>query len=47
MEETKEKIPLLQDVYDDIWLLFFLSGVILLVGYGIWGLIDILRLPTM
>ena len=47
MEETKEKVPLIQDIYDDIWLLFFISGVILLVGYAIWGLIDSLRIPVM
>ena len=40
-------IPVMQEIYDNIWFLFLVSGVIILVSYIIWGLIDLLGHPTL
>lgn len=40
-------IPVMQEIYDNIWFLFMLSMTIVLVSYIIWGLIDMLSFPTL
>ncbi len=41
------RMPVMQEIYDNIWFLFLVSGVIILVSYIIWGLIDLLNTPTL
>jgi hypothetical protein len=43
-DETR--VPVMQEMYDNIWFLFTLSGVIVLVSYIIWALIDLLNIPV-
>jgi hypothetical protein len=38
-------VPVMQEIYDNIWFLFLISGVIILVFYIIWALIDLLAVP--
>ncbi len=45
-EEKKEKVPLGQIVFDEIFLLFLLSLIISLAIYNIWGMMEITRLPV-
>lgn len=40
-------IPVMQEIYDNVWFLFALSMTIVLVFYIIWGLIDMLSFPTL
>ncbi|MBI4312832.1 MAG: hypothetical protein HY681_13780 [Chloroflexi bacterium] len=42
-----EPIPVMQEIYDNIWFLFLVSGVIVLVSYIIWSLIDLVNRPTL
>jgi len=44
-EKGKERIPLGQVVFDELFLLFLASLVISFVLYNIWGLLDLLRVP--
>lgn len=39
-------VPVMQEIYDNIWFLFLVSGVIILVFYIIWALIDLLSVPV-
>ncbi|MDP6063595.1 MAG: hypothetical protein QGI49_02230 [SAR202 cluster bacterium] len=41
------RMPVMQEIYDNIWFLFLVSGIIILVFYIIWGLIDLLNTPTL
>ncbi len=40
-------IPVMQEIYDNIWFLFMLSIGIVLISYIIWGLVDMLSIPTL
>lgn len=40
-------VPVIQEIYDNIWFLFLVSGIIILVSYITWGLIDLLNVPTL
>lgn len=42
-----ERVPVMQEVYDNIWFLFLVSGAIILVSYIIWALIDLVNVPTL
>ncbi|MBI4307552.1 MAG: hypothetical protein HY684_01965 [Chloroflexi bacterium] len=42
----EERVPVMQEIYDNIWFLFLVSGVIILVSYIIWALIDLVNVPT-
>lgn len=39
--QGREPIPTLQAFYDDIFLIFLLSVVIMIVSYTLWGLMEI------
>ncbi len=39
--ERSEPIPTMQAVYDDLFLIFLLSVVIMVVSYTLWGLMEI------
>lgn len=39
-------IPFLQRLYDNIWLLFAVSMVIVMVSYLAWGFIDLIMVPV-
>ena len=41
-----EPVPVMQEIFDNIWFLFLVSGVIILVSYIIWGLIDLVNTPV-
>ncbi|MBI4213377.1 MAG: hypothetical protein HY534_03640 [Chloroflexi bacterium] len=41
------RVPVMQEIYDNIWFLFLVSGVIILVSYIIWALIDLINVPTL
>lgn len=43
----EERIPVMQEIYDNIWFLFFVSVTIILLSYIIWGLVDMLSIPTL
>ena len=42
-----EQVPVMQEIFDNIWFLFLVSGVIILVSFIIWGLIDLVNRPTL
>ncbi len=44
-QEQKERIPLGQIVFDQIFLLFLLSLVLSFVLYNVWGLMELLNVP--
>jgi len=39
--ERREAVPTIQAFYDDIFLIFLLSVVIMVVSYTLWGLMEI------
>ena len=43
---NEERVPVMQEVFDNIWFLFLVSGVIILVSYIIWALIGLLNTPV-
>lgn len=45
MEAAEERVPLVQDFIDDIYLTFLISALVLFLGHGLWGVIDYLRIP--
>lgn len=45
--EQEPRVPAMQDLYDNIWVLFLVSLLIVLVSYIIWGLIDMLSRPVL
>ncbi len=42
-----ERVPVMQEIFDNIWFLFLVSGGIVLVSYIVWALIDLLNTPTL
>lgn len=46
-ERDQDRVPAMQEIFDNIWFLFLVSGVIILVSYIIWGLIDMISVPTL
>ncbi|MBI3969601.1 MAG: hypothetical protein HY329_28490 [Chloroflexi bacterium] len=38
-------IPVMQEIYDNVWFLFLASMISVLVFYVIWGLIDLVNVP--
>lgn len=44
-EEPKEKVPLMQAFFDNIFLLLVLGIVVPVVFYTIWGLLEIASIP--
>jgi hypothetical protein len=48
VEEEKKpvRVPIGQVLFDEVFLWFFLSLVISLVIYNIWGLMDVMRTPV-
>lgn len=45
-DESDEKIPLMQRLLDNPFLLLFLGVLIPMVVYTLWGVIDILTIPV-
>lgn len=45
MIETEEKVPLMQQLLDNPFLLLFLGVLIPMIVYTLWGVIDILTVP--
>ena len=45
-ERGEEPVPIIQELFDNIWFLFFVSAVIVLVSYIIWGMIDLLSVQV-
>jgi len=43
--DTLEKIPMMQKLLDNPFLLLFLGVLIPMVVYTLWGIIDILTIP--
>ncbi|HXF69222.1 MAG TPA: hypothetical protein VNK89_05405 [Thermoflexus sp.] len=43
----KERVPLGQAIFDELFFLFLLSLLISLVLYNVWGLMDLLRTPLL
>ncbi len=43
---TAEKVPLMQQLLDNPFLLLFLGVLIPMVVYTLWGVIDILTIPV-
>ncbi len=39
--ESQENIPKWQAIYDNIFLLFLLGAVILVVSYTLWGIMEV------
>ena len=46
-DQSDEPVPVLQEIYDNIWLLFLVSAVIVLVSYIIWAMIDLVNIPVL
>ena len=45
MTQTEEKVPMMQQLLDNPFLLLFLGVMIPMVVYTLWGVIDILTVP--
>jgi hypothetical protein len=45
-DRVEEPVPIIQELFDNIWLLFLVSAVIVLVSYVIWGIIDLVSIPV-
>jgi hypothetical protein len=45
-DRGEEPIPVIQEIFDNIWLLFLVSATIVLVSYIVWALIDLVNIPT-
>lgn len=45
-ESDDEKVPFIQQVLDNPFLLLFLGVMIPMVVYSLWGVIDILTIPV-
>jgi hypothetical protein len=45
MMQTEEKVPLMQQLLDNPFLLLFLGVLIPMIVYTLWGVIDILTVP--
>ncbi len=45
MMQTEEKVPLVQQLLDNPFLLLFLGVLIPMLVYTLWGVIDILTVP--
>ena len=45
MMQTEEKVPLMQQLLDNPFLLLFLGVLIPMIVYTLWGVIDILTIP--
>ncbi|MBM3270261.1 MAG: hypothetical protein FJZ01_21715 [Candidatus Sericytochromatia bacterium] len=46
-EAGAERVPVMQELLDNIWFLFLVSGIFTLVFYIIWGLIDLTGRPIL
>jgi hypothetical protein len=46
VDRVDEPIPIMQELFDNIWLLFLVSVVIVLVSYILWGIIDLVNIPV-
>ena len=46
IDRVDEPIPIMQEIFDNIWLLFLVSVVIILVSYIVWGIIDLVNVPV-
>lgn len=44
--QNTDDIPVLQQIYNRIWLLAILALIFFFVTYVGWGLVDILSVPT-
>ena len=45
MTQTEEKVPMMQQLIDNPFLLLFLGVLIPMIVYTLWGVIDILTVP--
>lgn len=45
MTEAEEKVPMMQQLLDNPFLLLFLGVMIPMIVYVLWGVIDILTIP--
>ncbi len=44
-DDDNEKVPLIQQLLDNPFLLLFLGVMIPMIVYSLWGVIDILTVP--
>jgi len=44
-DESEEKVPLMQQLLDNPFLLLFIGVMVPMVVYTLWGVIDILTIP--
>lgn len=45
MTQNEEKVPMMQQLLDNPFLLLFLGVLIPMIVYTLWGVIDILTVP--
>ncbi len=45
MTQAEEKVPMMQQLLDNPFLLLFLGVLIPMIVYTLWGVIDILTVP--
>jgi hypothetical protein len=45
MSQAEEKVPMMQQLLDNPFLLLFLGVLIPMIVYTLWGVIDILTVP--
>lgn len=46
-EAARPRVPIGQVLFDEVFLWFFLSLVIVLVVYNAWGMMDLVRRPVL
>lgn len=45
--DTEAPVPVMQEIFDNIWLIFLASLLLITVAYLIWGLIDMVSRPVL
>lgn len=46
-QPDSQRAPLMQEIFDNLWLLFLVSMAIVLISYLAWGLIDLVNVPRL
>ena len=44
-DDENEKVPMIQQLLDNPFLLLFIGGMVPMIVYSLWGVIEILTIP--
>jgi len=46
VDESNEDVPVIQKIFDSVWLLAGVAIVFFVLSYVVWGMVDLLTIPT-